>query len=244
MKMTDSRKLLDLQLSGVTWTQDDRRAVLCAIGKEKTVMKKKMMTLLAAVLLFALLTGVAVAATMLWGVEDFAARRGEALPAVPVQRSILQQGGAGREMTVNATSAIWDGETVRITLHCRPNAENLLLMEACLDLDMPVRNLDRDLPQGGTIADWIAASSFTDVLGVAIEPMLNGKYLPCGVAWHLESDGSYTLYYTFDGVAEGPLDLRFQCVTWGWDEARGCFCSDAHNEVFDLYCTLIPPQTP
>lgn len=238
--MTDKRALLDRQLSRVDWTQGDRQAVLCAIRKEQRPMKKKLVSLIITALLLALLTGVAVAATVLWGVEDFAARRGETLPDVPVQSDIPQEGGAGREMIVSVTDALWDGETVRITLHCQPVPEDLLLMEACLDPDMPVRNLDRDLPGEGTIADWIAASSFTDVLGVAIEPMLNGKYLPYGVAWHLEADGSYTLYYTFDGVADGPLDLRFQCVTWGWDESRGSFCSDDRNEVFDLTCTLTP----
>lgn len=240
--MTDSRKILDRQLSGVTWTQGDRHAVLCAIGKEKPVMKKKFAVLLTAVMILVLLTGAAVAASRLWGVEDFASRRGEALPDAPVQSSIPQQGGVGREVTVAATSAVWDGETVRITLHCKPNAENLLLMDACLDLDMPVRNLDRDLPEGGTIADWIAASPFTDVLGVAIEPMLNGEYQPCRASWHLEENGSCTFFYEFDGVSDGPLDLRFQCVTWGWDEDRSCFCDDDRNEAFDLFCTLTPPE--
>ncbi|MBQ2954441.1 MAG: hypothetical protein IJE07_12995 [Clostridia bacterium] len=207
-------------------------------------MKKQVVTLLAAVMMLVLLMGVAVAATRLWGVQDFADRFGEPLPTVPVQEAIPQSGGDGSEMTVAATSSVWDGETVRMTLHCQPKAENLLLMEACLQLDMPVRNLDRDLPEGGTIADWIAQAGFTDVLGVAIEPMLNGAYMPYRVAWHLEEDGSYTLYYEFDGVADGPLDVRFQCVTWGWDAARESFCDDARNEVFDLHCTLTPPEAP
>ena len=55
--MTDPRNLLDRQLSGMTWTQGDRRAVLCAIGKEKPVMKKKFATLLTAVLILALSFG-------------------------------------------------------------------------------------------------------------------------------------------------------------------------------------------
>lgn len=240
--MTDPKDLLDRQLSGVAWTQGDRSAVLCAIGKEKPVMKKKFVTLLTAVLILALLTGAAVAATRLWGVEDFAARSGMPLPAAPLQQQIPQQGGAGSEVTIVATSAVWDGETVCITLHGQPHAENLLLMEACLDLDMPLRNLDRQLTGEGTIADWAAANGFTDVLGLAIEPMLNGVYVPYRVSWHLEENGSYTLFYEFDGVSDGPLDLRFQCVTWGWDEARASFCSDDRNEAFDLFCTLTPPE--
>jgi hypothetical protein len=60
----------------------------------------------------------------------------------------------------------------------------------------------------------------------------------------LEDGGSYTLYYEFDGVAEGPLDVRFQCVTWGWDEAIGSFCSDDRSESIDLFCTLNPPEAP
>ena len=243
MTMTDPRNLLDRQLSGVTWTQGDRRAVLCAIGKEKPVMKKKFATLLTAVLILALLAGAAVAASRLWGVEDFADRSGIPLPVAPVQQQIPQQGGAGMEVTVAATSAVWDGETVCITLHCQPRAENLLLMDACLDLDMPLRNLDRQLTGDGTIDEWAAANGFTDVLGLAIEPMLNGAYLPCRVSWHLEENGSCTLFYEFDGAADGPLDLRFQCVTWGWDEERACFCNDERNEAFDLFCTLIPPVT-
>jgi hypothetical protein len=79
---------------------------------------------------------------------------------------------------------------------------------------------------------------------MAIEPMLNGRYMPCCVAWHLEENGGCTLFYEFDGVAEGPLDLRFQCVTWGWDEERGSFCSDDRSEAFDLLCTLTPPSAP
>lgn len=89
--MTDPKNLLDRQLSGVTWTQGDRRAVLCAIGKEKPVMKKKFATLLTAVLILALLAGAAVAASRLWGVEDFADRSGIPLPVAPVQQQIPQQ---------------------------------------------------------------------------------------------------------------------------------------------------------
>ena len=59
MTMTDPKNLLDRQLSGVTWTQGDRRAVLCAIGKEKNVMKKKFATLLTAVLILALFAALA-----------------------------------------------------------------------------------------------------------------------------------------------------------------------------------------
>lgn len=242
--MTDKKALLDRQLSRVEWTQGDRRAVLCAIRKEQPVMRKKLAILFTAVLILALLTGAAIAASRLWGVQDFADRDGDFLPAVPVQSTIAQSGGAGREMTISATSAVWDGETVRITLHCQPVAENLLLMDACLAPDMPVRNLDRDLPQGGSIADWAAANGFTDVLGVAIEPLLNGEYLPCSAVWHLEEGGGCTQYYTFEGVADGPLDLRFQCVTWGWDEASGSFCSEDRSESIDLFCTLTPPEAP
>ena len=173
-------------------------------------MKRKLVTLLAAALLMMLLTGAAVAATMLWGVEDFVARRGDQLPDVPVQTGIPQSGGIGREATVSVTDALWDGETVFITLHCQPGAEDLLLMDACLALDMPVRNLDRDLPEGGDVAAWMADAGFTDVLGVAVEPMLNGAYVPYRVAWHLEENGGCTLFYEFDGVAEGPLELCFQ----------------------------------
>jgi hypothetical protein len=207
-------------------------------------MKRKLVTLLAASLLMMLLTGAAVAATVLWGVEDFADRRGDQLPDVPVQTGIPQNGGVGSEVTVTATSALWDGETVYITLHCQPYEEALLLMDACLTLDMPVRNLDRDLPEGGDVAAWMVDAGFNDVLGMAIEPMLNGRYMPCCVAWHLEENGGCTLFYEFDGVAEGPLDLRFQCVTWGWDEERGSFCSDDRSEAFDLLCTLTPPSAP
>ena len=239
--MTDNRTILDRRLSRIEWTQGDRRAVLCAIRKEQPIMKRKFAVLLTALLILVLLTGAAVATGRLWGVQEFADRDGDALPAVPIQSGVTQSGGAGREMTVTATSAVWDGETVRITLHCQPNLECLLLMDACLALDMPVRNLDRDLAHGGTIADWAAANGFTNVLGVAIEPMLNGEYLSCSSVWHLEEGGGCTQYYTFEGVADGPLDLRFQCVTWGWDEAAGSFCSDDRNEVFDLYCTLTPP---
>ena len=239
--MTDKKALLDRQLSRVEWTKGDRHAVLCAIRKEQPVMKKKLATLFTAVLILAVLTGAAVAASRLWGVQDFADHRSESLPAVPIQSAIAQSGGAGREMTITATSAVWDGETVRITLHCQPNAANLLLMDACLAPDMPLRNLDCDLPQGGIIADWAAANGFTDTLGVDIEPLQNGEYLPCRVIWHLEEGGGCTQYYTFEGVADGPLDLRFQCVTWGWDESRGSFCSDERSESIDLYCTLTPP---
>lgn len=245
--MTDNKALLDRQLSRVDWTPRDRRTVLCAIRKEQSIMKKKLVPLLLTALLLAMLTGVAVAATVLWGVEDFAARRGETLPDVPVQRSIPQQGGVGREMIVSVTDALWDGETVRITLHCQPRAKDLLLMEACLDLDMPVRNLDRDLPEGGTIAQWIAASAFTDFLGLDVEPVLADRYpygVPHSVAWHLEDDGSYTLYYTFEGVSDGSLEVCFRCVTWGWDEERESFCDDARSESVDLFCTLTPPETP
>lgn len=239
--MTDNKTLLDRRLSRIKWTQDDRRAVFCAIRKEQPIMKRKLAVLLTALLILVLLTGAAVATGRLWGVQEFGDRDGDVLPAVPIQSGVTQSGGAGREVTVTATSAVWDGETVRITLHCQPNAECLLLMDACLALDMPVRNLDRDLSNGGTIADWAAAHGFTDVLGVAIEPMLNDEYLSCSVVWHLEEGGGCTQYYTFEGVADGPLDLRFQCVTWGWDEATGGFCSDDRNEVFDLYCSLTPP---
>ena len=243
MTMHDPQKLLDRQLSGVNWTQQDRHAVLCAIGKEKKVMKRKLIPLLTALLLLTLLTG-ALAASQLWGVEDFAQRSGMPLPEATLQQSIMQQGGMGAEVSVTATSAVWDGETVCITLHCQPQKENLLLMDACLTTDMPLRNLDRQLAGEGTIAQWAEAQGFTDMLGLAIEPMLNGEYLPCRVTWHLEDNGGCTLFYEFDGVAEGPLELRFQCVTWGWDEAQSSFCSGERNEVFDLFCTLTPPENP
>lgn len=242
--MNKPAALLDRQLSRVMWEPGDRAAVLGAIRKEKPVMKRKLVPLLAAVLLLALLSGAAVAATMLWGVEDFADRLGEPLPTVSVQQTIPQSGGVGSEMIVTATSAVWDGQTVRITLHCQPRAEDLLLMEACLSPDMTANNLDPQLTRTCTIAEWAAASGYTDVLGVCIDPVINDRYVPYRVAWHLEDGGSYTLYYEFDGVAEGPLDVRFACVTWGWDEARGSFCSDERNEVFDLYCTLTPPAAP
>lgn len=149
-------------------------------------MKKTLVTLLAAALLLALLTGAAVAATMLWGVEDFAARRGETLPDVPVQQAIPQSGGVGSEVTVTATSALWDGENVHITLHCQPHADQLLLMEACLSPDMTANNLDPRLPRSCTIAGWAAASGYTDALGLCIAPLISGRYMPCRVAWHLE----------------------------------------------------------
>ena len=98
--MHDPQRILDRQLSGVQWTQGDRRAVLCKIGKEKPIMKRKLVTLLAAALLMMLLTGAAVAATVLWGVEDFADRRGDQLPDVPVQTGIPQNGGVGSEVTL------------------------------------------------------------------------------------------------------------------------------------------------
>lgn len=242
--MNDAKNLLDRQLSRVEWTQGDRQTVLCAVRKEKSVMKKKLITLLAAALLLAMLTGAAVAATMLWGVEDFAARSGMPLPDAPVQQEIPQQGGEGTQMTVRVTDAVWDGETVCITLHCQPNMPGTLLMEACLSPDMPLRNLDRQLAGEGAIADFAAQRGFSDLLGVEIEPMLNGEYIGCRASWHLEESGGYTLFYEFDGVADGPLTIDFQCVTWGWDEARGSFCDDSRCEVIDLACTLTAPEAP
>ncbi|MBR3763959.1 MAG: hypothetical protein IKK57_05340 [Clostridia bacterium] len=240
--MPETREILDRQLRGVCFTPQERRAVLHAIRKERPVMKKKLIPVLLCFLLLFLLTGAALAAGVLWGVEDFAARSGIPLPDAPVQQPVSQSGGVGEELTVAVTDAVWDGETVCITLHCQPHAEDLLLMDACLQLDMPASNLDRALPRGLTIADWVSANSFTDVLGVAVEPMLNDRYLGYRVSWHLEENGGCTLFYEFDGVADGPLALTFQCVTWGWDEARGGFCSDGRNEVFDLTCTLKSPM--
>lgn len=243
--MPESKELLDCQLSRVHWTQDDREAVYCAIGKEKPVVKRKLAVLLAVALLLMLLTGAAVAATVFWGVEDFALRDGTDLPDVPVQQGIAQRGGMGREMSITVTNAVWDGATVYIALYCQPKEQNLLLLDSCLDPDMPVRNLDRQLPHGGTIGEWAASRGFTDMLGVAVEPMLNGEYLPCQSVWHLEESGGYTLLCTFEGLSVGaPMELRFQCVTWGWDEARRSFCSEDRNESIDLFCTLTPPEAP
>lgn len=207
-------------------------------------MKKKLIPLLAAVLLLAMLTGAAVAATMLWGVEDFAARSGIPLPDAPVQQTIPQEGGDGETLTVAVTSAVWDGETVCITLHCQPKQPETLLLDACLSPDMPVRNLDRQLPESGTIGEWAASHGFNDLLGVELEPMLDGKYIGHRVSWHLEEGGGFTLFYEFDGMADGPLAIDFQCITWGWDEARGSFCDDARQEITNLACTLTPPESP
>lgn len=240
--MPDARNILDRQLQAVSFTPQERHAVLRAIRKEQTVMQKsKLIPVFLSLLLLILLTGAALASGVLWGVEDFAARSGVPLPEAPVQQPVSQSGGAGQALTVTVTDAVWDGETVCITLHCQPNADDLLLMDACLQLDMPASNLDRALPRTLTIADWASTAGFTDVLGVAVEPMLNGRYPGYRVSWHLEENGGCTLFYEFDGVAEGPLALTFQCVTWGWDEARGGFCSDDGSEVFDLSCTLDPP---
>lgn len=240
--MPDPKDILDRQLRAVSYTPQERLAVLRAIRKEQiTVHNRKLIPVFLSVLLLVLLSGAALAAGVLWGVEDFAARSGIPLPDAPVQLPLSQSGGTGQAVTVSVTDAVWDGETVCITLHCRPDTENLLLMDACLDLDMPASNLDRALPREQTIADWAAAAGFTDVLGLALEPMLNGQYLGYRVSWHLEENGGCTLFYEFDGVADGPLEMTFQCVTWGWDEARGSFCSDEGNEVFSLSCTLTPP---
>lgn len=242
--MHDARKILDGQLAGVCFTAGERQHILQAVRGEKKTTRQKWLPLLAATLLLALLSGAAVAATRLWGVEDFAQRSGMLLPTAPLQQHISQQGGLGRMLTAEVTDAVWDGQTVCIAVHVQPTVEHLLLMDACLAPDMPVGNLDRELPDGGTIADWAAAQGFTDLLGVDIEPMVDGRYLSHRVAWHLEENGGCTLFYEFDGVAEGPLDIVFQCVTWGWDEARGSFCDDARQECFNLTCTLEATTTP
>lgn len=245
MMMNETKELLDRQLSRVMWTQGDRHAVRCAIRKERTYMKKKFVWMLAAALLLTLLAGVALAVGMGWGVKEFAQRDAQVrdgMPDVPVQTAIPQQGGVGREALVSVTDAVWDGETVYITLLAEPVQEGLLLMDECLAPDMPVRNLDCELPEGMTIAEWAAGSGFTDMLGLGITPVVNGNSMGCRVRWHMEEDGACTQLFVFEGLAAGEkLELSFLCGTFGYDAETESFSDLTRADGFRLDCTLTKP---
>lgn len=244
--MRNDREILDSQLSGVTWTQEDRRAVRCAIGKEqKGHMKKRM--LLAAALALVLMMSAAVAVQAGWGVLDFAQRDADvqrALPSSPVQTQIPQEGGAGREMTIAVTDAVWDGEKVYVTLLAKPMREGVLLMDQCLSPDMKVQNLDRELQEEMTIGQWAAAQGFTELLGLDVSPEVNGGFPACAVRWHLEPGGAVSLLIIFEGVTpQQALDVAFCCAAFGYDEKSDSFSDLENADSFRMRCTLNAPET-
>jgi len=247
MKMMNEKELLDRQLSCVTWTQRDRQAVRCAIRKERTYpMKKKMMLILTAALLLMTLTGAAFAACFVWGVKDFAQRDQDVSALVldsPVQTEIPQQGGMGKEACFSVTDAVWDGETVCITLLAQPNAPSVLLMDSCLSPDMTVQNLDRELSVSQSIGEWAVDNGFTDMLGLDISPSLNGDWPASMSSWHMEENGAMTMLIVFEGLKDNDvLPLTFLCSTFGYDPETDSFSDLSRSDSVTLTCTLSAPD--
>lgn len=243
--MTDKRKLLDDQLSGVTWTQANRSAVLCAIRKENQPMKKKTVMMLAIAAVMVLMTTLAVAVGTTWGVLDFAARSSfvrDQLPQATVRPEIVQTGGECPLARFSVTDAVYDDNTVCLTILAEPAAPDTLLMDFSLPLDAPASNLDKALPRTVTIRDWCEENGFPDRLGIDISPRTDGRWLSSGFSWHLEENGACTTLVIFDNVAAGDrLDVEFLCTVWGEDTETGDL-SDLDNTANAwLTCTLQIP---
>ena len=244
--MNEQKRYLDHQLSGVTWTQQDTQAVRCAVIKEKQSIKRKPAAALTLAAALILMSTLALAVSLSWGVMDFADRSSflrDRLPDAPLQRQISQSGGQGREAIVTVTDAVYDGNNVYITLHVTPRAEGTLMMDAVLSLDMPASNLDAAFPRDMSIAQWAEANGFHDFLGVDLSPSVEKRFRSCGMAWHTSEDGSLSALLTFEGVTDTrQLDICFYCATWGYLPEKESFSDDARSDGFTLECSLITPE--
>lgn len=243
--MNRTRKYLDDQLSSVNWTQRDRAAVLCAIREEKKPVKKKSTLALALTAALILMTTLALAVSATWGVLDFADRDEfvrENLPEGSVQQEISQSGGLCEEVKFSVTDAIYDGNTVYLTLLAEPLREGVMLMDFSLPLDAPASNLDKSLPRTSTIAEWCTAQGFTDYLGVDTSPRISGQWKSCGIAWHMEEEGACTFLISFEGVPAGEtLEIEFNCATWGHDLTSESFSDFERSDSCWLTCQLQVP---
>lgn len=244
--MNDPRELLDAQLSGVTWTQQDRAAVLCAIGEEKRSVRKKSGLVIILATLMLLMTTLAIAVGTTWGVQDFANRDAfvrENLPAAPLQQQIRQTGGECKNVRFSVTDAVYDGKSIFLSLLAEPVQEDAVLMDISLSLDMPARNLDKSLPRDITIAQYLEAQNITSFLGVDVSPQVDGIWKSSGMRWHMEENGGCTTLLSFDNVAAGDmLDVDIHCAVWGYDAQENSFCNEDGSESTWLRCQLKVPE--
>lgn len=169
--MNELKKALDRRLSMTQWTAGDTSSVLSAIRKKEPEMKKHLPAALIAAMVFLILTAATVLAESRWGVLDWLLSS-PSQPETPIETvspTVLAEKGL-EKVSVRPVEAASDGFGLYLSVECRPQEENALLLNASLD---PNSNFAQEIgihsaPAGQTIAAWAKEQGFTSLYSIHI----------------------------------------------------------------------------
>ena len=217
-------RAVDTTLSGLEGDPSLAQRVLRrARRKEEPGRKRGKLSVGAAVALVMALMSVTALAAGLWGVIDFAKRRGTTPleeAARRVQTGIAQQGGETSWAHFTLREAICDGVAAYLVFDVTPTDEHTLLVFQDTMPEESARYLSADCPEEMTIADYAEANGYTRIVRVSVGEDSSAECLgDLSIdEWVTESGITLNLLGRYDG--SGDAEIRFICVAVTDEEER------------------------
>lgn len=228
MNEKDVRQSLDRQLSSVTWTQEDRKAVLLRIREENQPVKRKVSVGFVFALIIVMLASVALA-TGMGGMMEMINRylgKGKVLPEAA---DTLQHELAVAEndyATYTVREAVFDGHQAFVLVEMAPkDKSDLLLNEGIYPADPLSCLLDDETLNQQTIADYAKENGYKRFVEAVAAPESDCSGTE---AW---KDGVQTVFLSFAYEGdEFPVTLICSAVPY-LDEENAAYDQMQSTEI-------------